>query len=86
MYAIGRFHAILCCLLLAGPISVARPGLHARDTTRNEPRTMFSSQPVAALHFDEAGSTATVNGDAQYHGRVSVRHRILRKGRRTRSR
>jgi hypothetical protein len=66
MHSIRRQYAILS-VLLAAPIAVSRADCKA-DTTTHKPATLFSRLRIAALHADEAASSATVNGESQPFG------------------
>lgn len=66
--------ATLAVILIAAP-SLAR-GDCTRDTTRSEPRTLFGRLGVAALHVDEGGSNAKLNGQnaSLMEGRLAFAH------------
>ena len=48
-------------LLLTCPLGVAAAGC-TKDTSTAGPRTLFSKMHIAALHFDETGGSANMNG------------------------
>jgi len=50
-------------LLLATPLAVATAGC-TRDTSNTGPRTLFPKMHIAALHFDETGGSANMNGQS----------------------
>ncbi|HEY6828793.1 MAG TPA: hypothetical protein VI259_18160 [Gemmatimonadaceae bacterium] len=50
-------------LLLATPLAVAAAGCQ-KDTSNAGPRTLFSKTHIAALHFDENGGSANMNGQS----------------------
>ena len=51
-------------LLIAAPMANAVAGC-TKDTSSARPRTLFSNMHVAALHFDENGGSANMNGQTQ---------------------
>jgi hypothetical protein len=65
---------LLCSLLLvAAPLASAAAGC-TKDTTKATPRTLFGKLPFAAIHIDETGGTAIMNGESQavLEGRLAV--------------
>lgn len=60
-------------LLLAAPVASAAAGC-TKDTTKTASRTVFGTLPVAALHIDAAGGTASINGESHTisEGRLAI--------------
>src|SRR5215471_8696509 len=65
-------------MLVALVSSLAIAGCHpaVADTTAKQPRTVIGSLPIAALHFDEAGGSAPINGRQTgfLEGRLAFAH------------